>query len=344
MLTFRQLKDSEVPAVVGVCPDSDQFRDYANKATRMLMTRGDFWGTVQKMNICVYNSCIVWPRQVGTVLAVNICGRPTEVWNHWYQFMPWGRNDFCSGLGLGLNGQFGWNGNGCFGNVVTINDATSPVFNPIPCNQNFYVRAYPSTQQDIGKKTRIFGVDENGQTIRTQNADLTWSDGVELTLALPFVSTPFKVRSVSRIIKDETQGTLRYYQYDADNDLLIDLVWLEPTETNPQFQRTRLPARCRAGSTTNVRCVDAMVKLEFIPVKYDTDLVQIDNLDALSDMMLAVKYSNGGDALMAKDFEAKALRDLNLQLRNKLPNEQTPVDVNPFGSARPERHCVGSII
>lgn len=337
-LSFQNLMDSEVPSVVGVCPTSDTFREYANKATRMLMNRGDWWMTVERIKLCVYNSCLVWPRAVGSVLAVNICGRPTEVWNNWYQFMPLSRHDFC-------NGGFGWHAGMCTGNVVTINDGTSPVFNPIACNAPMYVRAYPSTQQDVGKKTRIFGIDENGQTIRTQNADLSWTDGVELTLAVPFVSTAFKIREITRITKDETQGVLRYYQFDADNNVLLDLVILDPSEISPMFRRSKLPARCNGESCDGIRSVEALVKLEFIPVKYPTDLVLISNLDALSDMMLAVKYSNGGDAALAKDFEAKAIREMNLELNNKYPNEQTPIEINPFGSCLPAgRPRIGSII
>lgn len=339
MLTFGQLKASEVPATVGVCPDSDVFKDYTNKATRMLMNRGSFYGTVQRLKICVYNNCLVWPRTVSVPLAINTGGGFNEVWNHWYEFMPLGHCDFGYG-------RFSWNGAlGQFcGNLRTINDGVSPVFNNIPCGRTHYIRAYPSTQEDIGKKTRIFGIDENGQVIRTQNADNTWSEGVELTLALPFVSTSFKLREVTRIIKDETEGVLRYYQYDDENAVLLDLVVLDPSETNPMYRRSRLPSTCRSRSCTTPRSIEALVKLEFIPVKHDTDLVLISNQDALSDMMLSVKYSNGGDALMAKDFEAKALRELNLELNSRIPIEQTPVQINPFGSALPARASVGRII
>lgn len=340
ILTYQNLMDSEVPGAIGVCPDSDTFLDYTNKATRMLMTRGNFWGTVERIKFCVYNSCLVYPRFVGTPLAVNVCNRPTEVWNHWYDFMPLSSRDFCVG-GFQWHGV---NGVGCTGNMVTINDGTSPVFNPIACGDGMYIRAYPSTQEDIGKTTRIFGTDENGQTIRTQNADGTWSDGVELTLALPYVSTSFKIREVSRIIKDETEGVLRYYQYDADNDVLLDLVFLEPTEISPMFRRERLPKRCCGTSCEGVKSVEALVKLQFIPVKYPNDLVLISNQDALSDMIQAVKYSNAGDKEMAKDFEAKAIREMNLELNDKIPQDHIPVDINPFGSALPARHSIGSII
>lgn len=339
LLTFKNLKDSDVPGRVGVCSTSDAFRDYTNKATRMLMNRGDFWGTVERIKLCVYNSCLVWPRYVGTVKAVNLNGHPTSLMNHWYEFMPLSAGDFCSG-------GFGFSNGSCHGNIAIINDGMSPVFNPIACGSPKYIRAYPSTQQDVGKTTRIFGLDENGQTIRTQNADLTWTDGVELTLALPYVSTSIKIREVFRIIKEETEGVVRYYQYDSVNDVLLDLVWLDPSEVSPMFRKSRLPKHCSCGtgSCDGLTSVDALVKLEFIPVRHDTDLVLISNIDALSDMMLSVKYSNAGDKDMAKDFEAKAVRELNLELNNKFPNEQTPIEINPFGSALPAYHMIGQTI
>jgi hypothetical protein len=307
----------------------------------MLMNRGDWWGTVERIKICTYNSCLVWPRYVGTVKAVNIGGSAQKVMNHWYEFMPLSAGDFC-------NGGFSWSNGGCYGNTTVINDGNSPVFNPIACGKSVYIRAFASTQEDVGKTTRIFGIDENGQVVRTQNSDLTWSEGVELTLALPagqgFVSTAIKFREIFRIIKEETEGVVRYYQYDADEDVMLDLVWLEPGELSPSYRRSRLPKNCCTGTCDGLTSVEALVKLEFIPVKFDTDLVLISNEDALSDMMLAVKYSNAGDKDMAKDFEAKAIRELNLELNNKFPNDQTPVEINPFGSATPDRHCIGSII
>lgn len=156
ILTFKQLKESDVPGRIGVCPDSDNFRDFTNKATRMLMNRGDFWGTVERIKLCVYNSCLVWPRQVGTVLAVNLCGRPAEVFNHWYEFMPLSAGDFCgTGVYIG-SGGFRWGNGACHGNVVVVNDGMSPVFNPIHCNQPRYIRVYPSTLEDIGKNHAHF--------------------------------------------------------------------------------------------------------------------------------------------------------------------------------------------
>lgn len=343
LLTFGELKASDVPDIAGVCRDSSQFTNYVNKATRMLMTRGDFFGTVEKIQVCTYNDCIVWPRYVGTVLAVNFMRRPTQVWNNWYSFVP---------LSLGDFGSHGFRSTrGCYGgNATIIDDGLTPVFNPIACGHEYYIRAYPSTQEDIGKTVTIFGIDENGQVIRTGPSHGVWQEGVTLTLAVPFVSTSFKVREVVRITKEVTQGVVRYYQYDADTDLMQDLVWHDPGELTPAYRRSRLPRRrscsgsCPTTPCNGLASVEAMVKLDFQPVSADSDLVLIANQDALRDAILAIRYSDNGDKDQALKYELSAIHEMNLDLDNKVPKEQTPVSIDPFGSASPLRHRIGHII
>lgn len=342
LLTFKEVKESDIPDIAGVCADSDQFRNYLNKATRMLMTRGNFYGTVQKIQVCTYDDCIVWPRYVGTVLAVNRCGHPLPLWNNWYTFVPLDREiDFCAGAFNRVGGDR-W-----AGNAQVVDDGWSAVFNNVTCGGGNYIRAYPSTQQDLGKKTRIFGKDNNGQTILTQNADGSWNEGVELTLALPFVSTPFTVRTVERITKDKTQGPLRYYQYDANNNVLLDLVSYDPAETTPLYRRSKmLRQRINANNQAcgGARRIDALIKLQFQPVFFDSDVVLIANQDALRDMIMSVKISDTGDKDGALKYELSGIHELNLEVSDKFPKQQTPVDINPFGTALPWRHGVGRIL
>lgn len=347
LLTFGELKASDVPDIAGVCATSDQFRQYTNRATRQLMNRGDFWGTVEKMMVCTYNDCIVWPRYVGTPIALNFNGRPTNIWNNWYQFFPLCLTDF---------GPYGFSScalPGCVGyqrdpaNIQS--DGMVPVFNPIPCGKQYYIRVYPSTQQDKGKTVTIFGIDENGLQIRTQ-VNGVWQEGVTLTLDIPFVSTPFKLREVTRITKQATSGVVRYYQYDADNDTHMDLVWHDPSELTPMYRQTKLPRRrscdgtCPTTPCNGLASIQALVKLEFQPVSADSDLVLISNQDALRDMIIGIRESDNGDKERALAYETSAIHELNLESRNKYPSEQTPVVINPFGAGGPEQHFIGRII
>jgi len=335
LLTFGEAKNStELAEVSGTCADSDKFRDLLNQATRKLMRRGNFFGTVQKIRVCTYDGCIVWPRWVGTILASNFCGKQAKGSSYWFEFLPLGGENWKEIMSLMRAGR-------CGGNLVLENSGTSPVSRNIPCGRLAYVRAYPSVKQDVGKTLTIFGIDENGQTIR-QLVDGVWQEGYTLTLALNYAVTPFKVKWIDRVLKQKTQGPLRLYYHFSDNDDLLDAADYAPSETSPSMMTSEVHGR-RPHNSCFCSSVDALVKLEFIPVETDNDVVLIENLDALQLMMFSARNQTNGDIAKARALEADAIRELNYGLRDKFPIEQFECSFNPFGTARLERVTGGFI-
>lgn len=334
LLTFAEAKDArELKNVSGVCSSSDEFKSLLNQAVRKLMNRGSWWGCVQKIQICTYGNKVVWPRFVGTVLALNYGGAASPVKNNWYDFLPMSRCDF------GPGGIFPFL-NGTFGPITTVDAGFSPVFNPINCGIPVYIQVYPGTRADIGKKTTIYGVDSYGQTVRTKDAGGIWVEGETVVIAAPYSQTKTLWREVTRIAKGITQGVARYYQFEPIGPQTYDLVWLEPGEKNPMYRSDRLPP----GRTCCLKSIQALVKLEFIPVVADTDIVQISNLDALALMISAIRDSNAGDKDKARAGEVDAVRELNLELRNRTPNDQISTQVQYFGTARLQRQRIGSLV
>jgi hypothetical protein len=338
LLTLGQLKQGACSKIAGVCPSNPEFADYVNQAVRQLMRRGNWWGTVQPMRGCVYDNCIVWPRYVGTVLAVNRNGHFSDLANRWFQFMDWSGVDLSSfGITPGRPHDF---------HNTTVFDGTTPVFNPIPCGQSRYVLAYPGTQQDVGKTITLFGVDSNGQTVRQQIGGV-WKDGITLTLALPFVQSPMKFQKVTRVLKDVTQGVLRLYQWDGVNlnfDLtpnVFDMAAYDPSERSPDYQHSKMLG-C-GGPPGCARQITALIKLAFIPVSDDNDLVLIENEDAIEHMIQSIKYREKGDAARAVQWEKDAFRELNYELRDRVPDEQFVATFRPFGPASLNQKTMGMI-
>jgi hypothetical protein len=341
VLTFGQAKASiELANVSGVCGSSDAFRSYLNKAVRMLMTRGNFWGTVQLMKFCVYNECLVWPRQVGTILAANTCGQPVNIWNNWFQFARIGGMQDLNGAGFSIDGC------NCRGDLNLENQGTTPVYFQVPCGNNFYVRSYPGVRADIGKTTTIFGVDSNGQVVRTKNAAGFWQDGETIVNALPFVSTVNRYREITRVVRDKTSGPGRLFYYDPDNNVLRDCAVYDPTDTAPDFRFTKIPGLMRGRSVScanGAKQISALVKLQFIPVENDNDLVLISNLDAIGNMIQAIRKSDGGDSAGGEIDVSRAVHEMNLELRDKFPQEQTPISIRPAGAIGAFRSRLGMI-
>lgn len=331
MLTVSEASNSRINRISGVCPLTPEWFQILNDGTRQLMRRGNFWGTLKVLKGCIYNGCVTWPRQVGTVLAFDRCGSAPPK-NQWYEFnavLPEHVNSF------NHNGEFG-----CARDIALVDHGTSPVFNQIPCGQNRYIRFSIVQPTDVGKVLTLFGIDSNGVEIITTHADGTIQPGIELALAIPFVQTPFAMRRVDRVIKPMTDGPVYGYQVDVTG-ALFNLAIYQPSETLPDYRTSKLVrSRCHDCGCWPSQ-IAAFVKLQFIPAQRPDDLVLIDNLDALALAMQSAKMSDAYDSAGAEGMMARAVHELNLDLRDKLPIDQTPVRFQPYGTASLESVAIG---
>jgi hypothetical protein len=327
--------DKGIQTVNSFCPTSDDFIELVNAATRRLMRRGDWFETAIPIYVCVFNGCICWPRYVGQVRRINMCNGQIPVRNLWYQFM----------VGVGAGGCGTWNSisgnNGWWGREVKLQqEGTSPVLQDI-MGEGRLVRVYTRCSPDYGKTLTIYGIDNNGQRLMTQNQDGSWTDGVVLVMQQPFASTSVYVRSIERVQRDATQCPVDMYAYNATTNLLEELAHYEPNETAPTYSKTRLqmPWPWLPSATPGSACcstqrgVLAMVKLRFIPAQAPTDLVLLPNIDALQKEIQAIRAERAGDMKKAKDFELDAIRELNRELEDNSPDDQFSAIDSTFGGA-----------
>lgn len=338
MITFSDLKTSSLRKIAQNCANSADFADLVNQATRKFMRRGDWAGTVVPIYVCATAGCVVWPQYVGQVRRLNICNQPIPVRNMWYEFMSGVRQ--CEGgfwrqtlgplAGLAAQGR-------------------TSVFQDIQGDGRL-VRVYARCTTDYGKTVKIFGLDNNGQTLQTDNGDGTFSLGLNLILAAPYVSASTYVRSIDYVLKDETQCPVDMYAYNASTDLLEDLAHYEAGETRPSYEKTKLvlqnyPNPCSGNTSLSPTCcgtargVVALVKLRFIPVKTDTDLVLIDNEDALKLMVQSILNHEAGDRKGALQYESDAIRELNRELEDVSPDDQLSALDNVLGPYTFSQQC-----
>lgn len=336
MLILADLKSSRASRISGLCVRSDDWLDLANDAIRELMKRGSFWGSVRIMTGCVYDQRVVWPRQVGTVLAIDRCGRSVPPKNYWYNFdsvLPEYVNYF-NRFGVHWPGEY-----------VAADQNTTPVLSQPPCGNDRYVQFYPTDARDadgpniIGKTITIFGVDSNGQTIRSTYPDGTVQDGLQLRLKLPYIQSPGLIRRITRVIKQPTVMPVAGYWFDGSNR--YTLAFYDPTETNPDYRQSQL-----MGCNTSCCCpsqISALVKLQWIRVSNDNDQIFIENVDAISLAMQSIKLSDAYDG-NAEAMMSRAVHDMNVELKEKLPIDQTVVRVHYQGTADLRKQRIGSLM
>jgi hypothetical protein len=290
------------------------------------MRRGDWSGIVIPIYVCVKRGCVVFPRYVLNVRKMNQCCSMVPIKNNWYEFMP---NDSMWRWDQSLYNYESWAAfRYPYGPQCTVVGQTqTPVFQDI-MGEGRLLRVYTRYQNDLGKTIKFFGVDNNGQQLM-EKVNGTWTPGITLTLASPFVSSTVFVRSIERVLKDETEGPVNVYAYNATDDVLEEVAQYDGSETNPSYSKYKLGNWPQPGCCTFP--ITALVKLRYVPVKYADDLVLIDNLDALKDMMQSVKLREAGDISGAAQFELSSIRELNLQLDDECPLDQIPVRMGELG-------------
>ena len=329
MLTLGdvQVPTGPIARVAAYCPTSAEFISLINQAQRKLLRRGDWSGTVVPIYVCVANGCVVWPRYVQEVRRINMCNRTIPVRNLWYEFLERGNRCLWSNWLLWPQSKLEDRGR-------------TSVFQDIQ-GDGRTVRAYARCQADLGKTVTIFGLDNNGQILQTNNGDGTWSLGVVLVLQTPFASTSTFVRSIDYVLKDATQCPVDLYAYNATTNLLEDLAHYEPSETRPSYSKTRLLSHfptCGTGTFIppqgccgTTRSVVALVKLRFIEAQVPTDLLILDNEDALQMMVQSLKLREKNDYAAARALENEAVFELNRQLENDSPDDTFSVEDDTLG-------------
>lgn len=174
---------SDVREVLGRCSDTVALRRLS-EAVRILANKGNWELLVGYVDICANadGKTITLPRDIDTPLAVNVGGRPQIFRNQWYEF-------HFNGAGSFKETTWNWD-----------DKAFSPVVMDV---------LHPSTlvgvaelKSDLDVLMRIYGYDQYGRFVRTQDPDGTWHDGFDLALNL---NTDFP----SGIIQENTERLFR---------------------------------------------------------------------------------------------------------------------------------------
>lgn len=320
--TLGQAKrHSRLKEVAAACPDSAEFISLVNEATERMLKRGDWPGVVVPIHVCSFAGCVAFPRYVGQVRKLNVCRHPVPIRNLWWDFFEdRHRPNWIS-----------WCGQEC----MMIDGQYSPVLQDV-MGDGRQLRAYPQVKADVGKYIRIFGEDNNGQVLRTNNGNGTWDDGIRIRLVVPYGTNLKFVRRIDRVLIDEgMQGDLFLYAFNTTTGETEFISTYQPGDINPSFVRNslRIP-NCQTSTTGTCgqsKPLVALVKLKFIPAVVDTDLVLIEDMSALKLMIQSIKAEEAGDELKARQKEKSAIREMNLRMQNEMPDDQIPIDLGETG-------------
>ena len=328
MLTLGQVKKSSVASIAGVNVDDAQFTLYVNDAVRQLMDLGNggsrgWWGTVQAIKGVAYDGCFVWPANVVAVLGISTSKGVMPIRNIWYDFTSLGDEH--------TEWARCWKDKP----AITFSGETC-LFKSIAENPTQII-AITDNSQDNGKTITIYGIDNLGKEVFTQLPNLSWVRGSLVNVGSSGNITQTTFSYVTGIQKDLTAGAVRLYAYSPVTGIGDLLAIYNGGETNPKFLYSKIVSPCITMP------ISALVKIGFYSVSQDSDIIPLDNIDAIKSMVQSIRSREGGDVELANAQEKDAMRRLVAQVNSRFPLEQMVVRFQPFGSDDISRQTVGMI-
>lgn len=301
MLTANDIWD-DAEVIFGIC-DETKLLVKISDAVELLVNKGEIETLVGFVDICVDGQAVTLPREVETVLGVNIGGHPAIGRDELFSFHLNGPGDFCTSC------RYSWENVGAF-----------PTYKDIRCPSKLV--SFVDNAQDAGKKLRVFGYDEHQRQLR-QEIGGVWYDGYLVPTiygyAVPEANAP-RVARITYIEKDLTVANIRLSSYDNDTNYGTLIGVFEPTETRPSYRRIKLS-----------HCAD-WVRLAYrrrsnrLTSRHDRILLH--SRPALLLSMRAIKKYEEAQLSTALAFEAQATRLLTEKESVLTSPTANPIQVN----------------
>ena len=292
-----------------------------------------WWGGWVTMNLTatISNAAayVVTPREIARLIVMSVCQHPVNIRNGFYEYLQFGSGlqpKSCQGTSCGSPFQAYERDN-----VVTF----APL---LPTPQT--IRIYPTDLRDVDLRVLLQGKDQNSQIILTTDPNTTLSaPGEYLMMKFPFADSVNQFSTITGIQKDETYGPLQFFQVDPATGTEVALSAMEPNEGVANYRRyliNGIPSNnlC-CTSPGNPIQVTAQGRLDFIPVVNETDYLTIQNVPALIEESMSIRFGKmevGDGANQSLIHHVKALNLLAGQLDLYQGKTSTAVRMPLFGS------------
>lgn len=256
-----------------------------------------------------------------------MCGQPLQIRDMLYEFAENGagiRGGFRGSTGCGFNYQCG-GGEAIFrGRFCTFSEIAGV---------DKKLRIACDLSSDIGKPVLSLGFDSSANWIRTVQSGVV-SDGEILSLTqAPGTDSVNIFSSVTDLqLPDNLDGQIWLWELSTTTGLQRLIGTYQYDDYRPSMARYYFPGMRQASSATSPctqTLVDAAVKLDFIPVKRDTDYLTISNIPAVTEMMAALnRAENEPDSVKSNQIVmsglAVALNLLNKEMQHYRGDATTP--------------------
>lgn len=322
-------------------PGDPRLLQLINDSEQRMLFMGKYWGTYQTWSMCATNGCLTLPRQFATIEAVSVCNKPVKIHDLLFEFLE---NGFGTGRArCGLN-EANYKGN-------------FPVFSDIiPTGKKLQVVC--DFTADAGLPFLALGYDDNGNWIRTlQNGVMLDGEIIPMATGNGTLSVN-NFSTVTDLQPPVSTGQKWLYEWNVADGTPRMIGQYQNDETRPSYARYYFPW---LAAYTSVNCsatppsplkqikVEAVAKMEFIPVVNPNDYLIIGNLQALKEMVMILNNAeNEADAMtraqqISQGVEMAVVPILEMELDHQLGSGRR-IGINLQGSGMPDGEPVHNFI
>jgi hypothetical protein len=300
----------------GTCPSHPSVLKAINNAQMEILNNEDPMLSLRRVRFFTKKNMICLPREAERIMPqFKVDEYPCQVKSMFYEFLPggtWTSDDI--GLGTGL---VDWGDH--HATMFEIDEDYAPTI----------LMAFSTAQSDDGKTLFLKGYGAGGKEVLTAGVPgetlviKRWLGGVEGNIdGNTMVPSTSRYTQVEQVVKPVTEGYVTLMGYDQTTHYMWNIAIYHPRETNPQFHWYKVPAPRNDDGTSIV----ALVKLRHVPLVADTDVLLVQNLEALKFKVMSNEHMKGNPQLsaaysqncygMLKSENAKKHPDTDISLSN----------------------------
>jgi len=342
-MIFFTLQDAavEVKPIIngGSCSDPLAYTRL-NQATRRLLNRNRKPVHIRRLiRFFTRKDIITLPHEVERILYYDMDGAPGPLFSSAYEFVSHGPGELGCSPACAAGNYLEDLGNH-YSLMFDVPGMEMEANSKEPLYRGHSLVAFSADAGDIGSALTLFGRNIRNEDLGQTGVPLVinqWAGGVEGNLISAAGGAELNllgdVRDITRIIKPRTNGFVSLYTYDPQTFQMYFLAKYHPYETHPRYRRYRLTA-------PNYRCGSAILawcELGYVPHEHATDVLLIQNIDALKLMVMAIELENERDFQMAKAYEADAYRLIEEQRMSERTHDYNLIQVSGcygFGDVR----------
>jgi hypothetical protein len=323
MISLKQIKESGVAQAIGYSPDDTRFIAIVNRATERLMHSGQWFGSLRRIRLRVFDRRIALPGNVAAIERISLNGRAQKLFGEGYEFLE---------AGYGIEGDKPNPIYDCAASDVA-DAGTSPTSNELVCPT--HISAMSEAVECEGAYVLVRGYDQYGHYLRSKDSDGCWYNGEELMLDDTRTSDPSTTLKkfygqIISITKTETKGqvTVMANGMDGTAYILARMLPKQRTSTYRIYTLPRAPVGCDCDENVGVfPVISALVRMAFVPVYEDDDVLSLNCMPAIYDGILSEFHRpKEGGLIQSAAYYQSAIVALQQELQHyRGSGQMTPI-------------------